>query len=129
MGSTHIDSIFKIDNQKGPTNSTWNSAQCCVAAWMGVWGRTDACLCMTESLFSSPEAITTLLIGYTPIQNKKLKIKSTPTEIFFETFSLIISNRLFPKYLSPPLHKHIHLTTSLYGKSLTYSLFQGLNHF
>ena len=28
---------------------------------------------MTESLQRSPEAVTTLLIGYTPIQNKKLK--------------------------------------------------------
>ena len=29
------------------------------------------CLCMTESLCWSPETITTLLISYTPIQNKK----------------------------------------------------------
>ena len=29
------------------------------------------CLCMTESLCCSPETITTLLISYTPIQNKK----------------------------------------------------------
>ena len=28
---------------------------------------------MAESLQRSPEAVTTLLIGYTPIQNKKLK--------------------------------------------------------
>ena len=28
---------------------------------------------MAESLQCSPEAVTTLLIGYTPIQNKKLK--------------------------------------------------------
>ena len=33
----------------------------------------DTCIGMAESLCSSPETITTLLIGYTPIQNKKLK--------------------------------------------------------
>ena len=39
----------------------------------GVWGRMDTCICMTESLHCPP--ITTLLIGYTPIKNKKLKKK------------------------------------------------------
>ena len=33
-----------------------------------VRGRVDTCICMAESLHSSPETITTLLIGYTPIQ-------------------------------------------------------------
>ena len=35
-----------------------------------VWGRMDTGICMAESLPCSPETITTLLIGYTPIQNK-----------------------------------------------------------
>ena len=39
----------------------------------GVWQRMDTCACMTESLLLSPETITTLLIGYTPIQNKTFK--------------------------------------------------------
>ena len=38
----------------------------------GVWGRMDICICMAESLCCLPEIIT-LLIGYTPIQNKKFK--------------------------------------------------------
>ena len=38
----------------------------------GVWGRMDTRMCMAESLCCSPEGITTLLIGYIPIQNKKL---------------------------------------------------------
>ena len=38
----------------------------------GVWGRMDTCVCMAESLCCSPETTTTLLMGYTPIQNKKL---------------------------------------------------------
>ena len=37
-----------------------------------VWGRMDTCTCMAESLCCSPETITTLLIGCTPIQNKKV---------------------------------------------------------
>ena len=38
-------------------------------------GRMDTCTCMVESLRCSPETITTLLISYTEIQNKKLKKK------------------------------------------------------
>ena len=38
----------------------------------GVWGRMDTCICMAKSLCCSSETITTLLIGYTPIQNKRL---------------------------------------------------------
>ena len=36
---------------------------------------------MTESLLCSPESITALLIGYTPIENKKLKKKITVREL------------------------------------------------
>ena len=39
----------------------------------GAWGRIATCICMAESLHHSPETIKTLLIGYTPIPNKKLK--------------------------------------------------------
>ena len=50
-----------------------NSAQCHVAAdGTVVWGRMDTCVCMAEFLHYSSETITTLLIGHTPIQNKKL---------------------------------------------------------
>ena len=35
----------------------------------------NTCIYMTESLHCSPETLTTLLIGYTQIQNKNLKIK------------------------------------------------------
>ena len=36
----------------------------------GVWERMDACICMAESFHYSPETtLTTLLIGYNPIQN------------------------------------------------------------
>ena len=45
---------------------------------MGVWGRMDTYICMTKSLRCLPEIITTLLIGYTSIQNKKLKKTNKP---------------------------------------------------
>ena len=58
--------------------STWSSAQCYMVAQMGgVWGRMDACVCMAGSLCCLPEAVTTLLIGHTPKENKKLKKKWT----------------------------------------------------
>ena len=40
--------------------------------WAGVWGRMDTCTRMAESLCCPPETTTTLLISYTPIQNKSL---------------------------------------------------------
>ena len=38
----------------------------------GVWERTDTCICMAEFLCYLPATIKTLLIGYTPVQNKKV---------------------------------------------------------
>ena len=56
-----------------PTYSTWNSAPCYVAVRMGgeFGGRMDTCICMAKSLRCSPETLITLLISYTPMQNKK----------------------------------------------------------
>ena len=42
---------------------------------MGFRGRMDTCICMAESLHSSTETITTLLISYTSIQKFKNKKK------------------------------------------------------
>ena len=59
-------------------------AHCLVAAWVGgefggewihVYVHLSPFACMAESLLCSPETITTLLIGYTPIQDRKLKKK------------------------------------------------------
>ena len=57
--------------------STWNSAQCYVAAWVGgnFRGKWIHGLCMAESLHCSPGTITILLTGYTPIQSGFLCIK------------------------------------------------------
>ena len=38
-----------------------------------VWGRIYPCICMVEPLYCLPETTTTLLIDYTPTQNKKFK--------------------------------------------------------
>ena len=54
----------------------------------GVWGRMDTCIYMAESLQCSPETITTLLIGYTLIQNKK-KIKNWQNNSVYLTKKII----------------------------------------
>ena len=64
-----------MNNQQGLPCSPWNSAQCYVAAWMGgefggEWIRVYIWL----SPFTVHLKLTTLLIGYTSIQNKKFKI-------------------------------------------------------
>ena len=71
----HVDTVmFKTDNQQGPTvqrmdlylGEQWGS------------GRMDTCICVAESLHSSPETTTTLLIGYTPnTKQKVLKCEKT----------------------------------------------------
>ena len=48
----------------------------------GVWGRMDTCKFMAESLCCSLETVTTLLIGYTPIQITKLKKGKKKTKPF-----------------------------------------------
>ena len=55
--------------------STGNSAQCYVAAWIGgEFAGESIHVYVWLTLRCSPEAITTLLISYTPIQNKKFKV-------------------------------------------------------
>ena len=68
--------MFKMHNQQGPTvqHRELCSMLCGSLDARGVWGRMDTCMCMTESLHCSPETITKLLIGYTPIQNASLLI-------------------------------------------------------
>ena len=59
----------------------------------GVWGTMDTCICMAESLCCSPETITTLLTGYTPIQNtkfKSLKKKKITCPVSYHTTCLLI---------------------------------------
>ena len=53
-------------------------------AWIHVM---DTCMGMVKSLHCSPETITTLLIGYTPIQNKKVKKKKDLLSMFMWVIS------------------------------------------
>ena len=56
--------------------------------WEGVWGRTDTCICMCTYMYMYPFAVYLklsqhcLLVGYTPIQNKKCKKRER--ELFTE---------------------------------------------
>ena len=51
------------------------SMLCARLTGRGIWGRINTSICMAESLCCSPETITALLIGYNPIQNKKVNFK------------------------------------------------------
>ena len=64
-----------MDNQQGPSVYTGTSARCYVAAWIGgeFGGEWIHVHVMTESLCCAPETITTVITGYTPVQNKKFK--------------------------------------------------------
>ena len=62
---------------------------------IGFWGRMDTCVYMAESLRCSSEMTTTLLINYTPIQNKKLKVWRKKKKVWYsvspqELFSIIM---------------------------------------
>ena len=54
----------------------------------GVWEGMDTCISMAEFLCCVPESIKTLLIGYTPIQNKKFNIKKSASKLWFSLFLL-----------------------------------------
>jgi hypothetical protein len=56
------------------------SVLCGILEGRGVWDSVDTRLCMAELLPCSPETTTTLLIGYTPTQNKMLKKNSITTD-------------------------------------------------
>ena len=67
---------FKTDNQHVLPHIALGALLCVLCASMygrAVWGRTDTCTCVAESLHGSHETVTTLLIGYSPIGNKKFK--------------------------------------------------------
>ena len=63
-----------MDNQQGPTvqHRELLAMLCSSLDGGGVWGRMNTCMCMPEPFCCPPETITTLLIGYFPIQNKKV---------------------------------------------------------
>ena len=74
-----VTATLKMENQQGPPTAQ-GALLCYVAAWMGGGIGGDW---MAESLCCSPETMTTLLISYNPIQNKKLKTKRM--DVYFMT--------------------------------------------
>ena len=65
---------FKWIINKDLLFSIWKPDQWYVAAWMRVWGKIYTCIPMAIPP-CSPEIITTLLVSYTSIQNKKVFFK------------------------------------------------------
>ena len=61
--------LFRMDNQQGPVELC--SMLCGSLDGRELWGRMGTCICMAGSLCCSPETITALLPGYSPIQSKK----------------------------------------------------------
>ena len=62
----YATAVFTMHNQKGSTVQNMELYSILCGSWMG---GEDTCISMAESLHCSPETITTLLIGYTLIQN------------------------------------------------------------
>ena len=57
----------------------------------------DTCICTAESLRCSPETISVLLIGYPPVQNKRLCLKKKMWYIHtVGYYSAIKNNELMP---------------------------------
>ena len=85
FGNVISTAIFKMGNQQRPIVQHMElcSMLCASLGGKGLWWRLDTCVSMVESLPCLPETTTTLLIGYTPIQNvfgvKKIKIKKKVT--------------------------------------------------
>ena len=53
----------------------------------GVWGRIDMCICVAETLSIHLKLSQhRLLIGFTPVQNKKLKKKLSRLSISLESY-------------------------------------------
>ena len=58
-------------------------------------------LCVAESLCCSPETVITLLIGYTPTQDKKFKKKAEEQKVKKKTHASVSSSVQKPQYHSP----------------------------
>ena len=77
-----------------------NSAQCYVAAWRGGhFGGEWIHVVVWRSLSCPSESITTLLVGYTPIQNKTFKMNNTPSYCHREVNSSLKLYALYKVYV------------------------------
>ena len=98
-------------------DSTWNSAECCASLdGRGVGGWMDACICMAKTLHCSPET-TTLLIGYTTIQNVFGVIKNKLTSLYIHTMTTIDmyktqNNQVLGSFINIWRHLYLRLYNS-----------------
>ena len=84
---------LKWITSKDLLHSTGNSAQCYMTGWMGGEFRGEwirVYICMSESLCYASKTITTLLIGYLLILNKKLFFKKNTNISYGKEVLLII---------------------------------------
>ena len=106
-----VDTLLCLTRRtsKDLLDSTGNSSQCHVAAWMGgEFGGMDTCTCTAECLHCPPETITTVLISYTSIENKKLKkmyfLPRTSTASFKERCPQLMRRESSHSCLASKLH-------------------------
>ena len=113
FGKVMHAAILKMDNQQRPIEQHMElcSTLCASLNGRGIWGRMDTCICMAKSLCCSAKTATTLLIGYTPIQNKKFKVtnkKNKELPLFFKKRKPINKKFVDPisshaSYILPPM--------------------------
>ena len=95
--------VWKMSANKGSqswlhTGTTWKAFKTLAAwpGWEGVGGRMEAYICVAESLCCLPKTITTLLIGYTPIQKKKNSccLGPVPRTLWFHWSEVFLQSRV-----------------------------------
>ena len=95
----------------------------------GVWGRMDTCIYMADFLCCSPETTTTLLISYTPIQNKTFQFKKKKKKEEINTCPkcsdnwkkkiwLVLVTKIYQNVIISTVHTLTTLTGMLCNKSL-----------
>ena len=110
LGKVHT-AILKMDNQQGTIiqHIEHYSVLCSNLDGRGLWGRIDTYICMAETLHCSPEITTTLLIGYTSIQNKMFKQTNKNISPLFWVLSPLVT-RQNDNGLKKPYYNHIVIT-------------------
>ena len=84
---------------------------CGILDGRAIWGRTDTCIHMAESLPCSPETFTALLLHYTPIRNKKT--------FFFKEELTSLLMRVKEKSQKPGLNVNIQKTKIMASGPIT----------
>ena len=117
-----------MDNQQRPTYSIGNSAQCYAAGWMGgefggEWMCVCVCVCdQVPLIFAWNYHNIICLIGYMPIQNKKLKKKTQEFQyqVLWRKFSLNQSTEELDKlncFNHSTLKHYINITQTVWPKN------------